>query len=52
MTKEEINKKIEALETADFYLQMKDHWSLSDYNQHGEYRDKIDELKKMLEVQK
>ena len=52
MTKEEINKKIEALETADFYLQMKDHWSLLDYDRHEGYLDKINELKKMLEVQK
>ena len=50
MTKEDIIKEIDALETQLFFLNMKDTWSGDDYETERKYERRIKELKKELEV--
>ena len=49
MAREEIIKKIDNLETEQFYLKMKDHWSSNDFDYDRELYYQIRELKKALE---
>ena len=49
MTKEEIIKEIDRLESIKFLLDMKDHWEPSDYGASSSYNNRIKELKKQLE---
>ena len=49
MTIAEIKEKIDKLESANFYLQMKDMWSASDYATDREQKIAIRKYKKMLE---
>lgn len=49
MTKEEIKKRIENLKDAEFYLQMKDRWSNTDFETSRKYNEEIIRLKKLLE---
>lgn len=43
-----IKKEIDALESSDFYLQMKDHWNNDDFHTHDVYRERIRQLKILL----
>ena len=45
---EEIRKRIDELETADFYLQMKDMWSQEDFDTHDAYYREVKALKEKL----
>jgi protein-arginine kinase activator protein McsA len=49
MTEEEAKRKVVRLKNNLFYLQMKDHWTMADYEQADEYRDEIRNLEKMIE---
>ncbi len=49
MAREEIIKKIDELETEQFYLKMKDHWTSNDFNHDRKLYYQIRELKKALE---
>lgn len=49
MTREEIEKKIEDLETKIFYNLMADHWSTEDFEYDRKLRGEVLELKKILE---
>lgn len=46
---DEIKKEINRIEQADFMLQMKDHWSNSDYETSNKYREEVRALEKELE---
>ena len=48
LTKEMIEREIDELETSDFYVQMKDHWSPDDYRIHDAYQNRIRELREKL----
>ena len=48
MSKETIEQKIKEIERKDFYLQMKDRWSLQDYIQHDNWMYEKQQLIKML----
>ena len=50
MAREEIMKKIDELETKQFYLKMKDHWTSDDFNYDRKLYYQIRELKKALEA--
>ena len=49
MMREEILKKIEEVEKAMFYLEMKDGWSAEDFWAKARYENNIKELKAQLE---
>ena len=49
MTREEMIKKIDELETEQFYLKMKDYWTSNDFEHDRELYYRIRELKKALE---
>ena len=49
MTREEIMKRIDELETEQFYLKMKDYWASNDFEHDRELYYQIRELKKALE---
>ena len=48
MTKEQINKQIEALEERKFYLNMKDRWNREDYKKNDDLNKQLRELKEEL----
>lgn len=48
MTREEIEKRIDELESDNFYLQMKDMWNGDDYERDRKQKQKIKEYKQML----
>lgn len=48
MTRQEIEAKIEELETREFYLKMKDFWSRSDFDYNDKLHREIRELKEQL----
>ena len=48
MTKNEILKRIDELETKKFYLAMEDHWTARDFAKNDEYFNEIQKLKAML----
>lgn len=52
MTRTEILNKIDELETARFYLAMKDHWNREDFARDNELFKEIMTLKEMLNVEK
>lgn len=49
MTKQEIQNKIEELETRKFYNNMVDRWTYENYMIDTELREKIKKLKEMLD---
>ncbi len=49
MTRQEIEKRIDEIKTAEFFLQMKDRWSRADFDLSDKHHREIMELKKMLE---
>ena len=50
MTRQEIEARIEELETREFYLKMKDRWSRSDFDYNDKLHREIRELKEQLKV--
>ena len=44
----EIKREIDEIESSDFYLQMKDHWSNDDFRIHETYQKRIRELREKL----
>ena len=52
MTRTEILNKIDELETARFYLAMKDHWNREDFARDNELFNEIRALKEMLDIEK
>ena len=48
MTRQEIEARIEELETRDFYLKMKDRWNRSDFDLSEKLHREIRELKEQL----
>ena len=44
-----INTEIEKIEREIFMLEMKDHWSSSDYFRKNELRSKLNELRKQAQ---
>ena len=50
MDRLEIEAMIDKLESAKFFLDMKDMWSAEDYQTHNKYVSEIAKLKKELEV--
>lgn len=49
MTRTEIIKRIEELETKRFYLAMADHWGTEDYRLDRQWANEIKELKTRVE---
>ena len=49
MTTQEIEKKIDEIKTAEFFLQMKDRWNRADFDLSYKHDREIRELEKMLE---
>jgi len=49
LTLEELKEHLDAIETSDFYLQMKDMWSQQDYKTHDIYYKKRKELLRLIE---
>jgi hypothetical protein len=52
MTRTEILNKIDELETARFYLAMKDHWTREDFARDTEHHTEMRALKEMLNIEK
>ena len=52
MTRTEILNKIDELETARFYLAMKDHWNREDFARDAKWCEEVMALKKVLDVKK
>ena len=48
MTKAEIEKRIDELETQRFYLAMKDRWNADDYRTDNKWFNELLDLKKKL----
>lgn len=48
MTREEMQKRLETLETRSFYLAMKDHWDRKDFELDTKMFNEMLELKKAL----
>jgi rRNA maturation endonuclease Nob1 len=48
LTPEMIKREIDEIESSDFYLQMKDHWSNDDFRIHDTYQKRIKELREKL----
>ena len=48
LTPEMIKREIDEIESSDFYLQMKDHWSDDDFHIHDTYQKRIRELREKL----
>lgn len=48
LTPEMIKREIDEIESSDFYLQMKDHWSNDDFRIHETYQKRIRELREKL----
>jgi rRNA maturation endonuclease Nob1 len=48
LTPEMIEREIDEIESSDFYLQMKDHWSNDDFRIHDTYQKRIKELREKL----
>ena len=48
LTPEMIEREIDEIESSDFYLQMKDHWSNDDFRIHETYQKRIKELREKL----
>lgn len=48
MNRVEVKAKLEELEKADFYLQMKDHWSNADFTLHDQNLNQIKFYKNIL----
>ena len=48
MTRKEILDRIDEIETARFYLAMKDHWNREDFEQDGNLFEEWAELKRKL----
>lgn len=48
LTPEMIEREIDEIESSDFYLQMKDHWSNDDFRIHETYQKRIRELREKL----
>jgi rRNA maturation endonuclease Nob1 len=48
LTPEMIKREIDEIESSDFYLQMKDHWSNDDFRIHDTYQKRINELREKL----
>lgn len=48
LTPEMIKREIDEIESSDFYLQMKDHWSNDDFRIHDTYQKRIRELREKL----
>ena len=44
-TLDQLKEELDSIETSDFYLQMKDHWSQEDFHTHDVYNMKIYNLK-------
>lgn len=49
MSREDIEKKIKNLESSQFFLAMKDHWSPNDFSKDNHYTSEIRRLKQELE---
>lgn len=49
MTKQEMVKRIEELDRAQFELMMKDYWNAEDYKLDRYYTQEIDKLRKAVE---
>ncbi len=49
MSREEIEGKIKNLESSQFFLAMKDHWSSSDFSKDNHYTSEIRKLRQELE---
>ena len=47
-TLDQLKEELDSIETSDFYLQMKDHWSQEDFHTHDVYQRKITELKAQI----
>jgi hypothetical protein len=47
-TLEELKEELDAVESSDFYLQMKDMWSQQDYKIHDIYYKKRKELQRLI----
>lgn len=48
MTRQEIEKKIDEIETREFYLQMKDRWDRHDFELSRKHDEEVRKLKEML----
>jgi uncharacterized protein YneR len=48
MTLEDLKKCLERMETINFFLEMKDHWSHDDFTLSYKYHDVITYLKKKI----
>lgn len=48
MTREEITKRIEEIEHAEFMLQMKDYWDWKDRNRYFKYESEMSRLVRQL----
>ncbi len=47
-TREEMNKRLEQLETRAFYINMVDHWTREDRDMLAQVEKEIKEIKEML----
>lgn len=49
MSREDIEEKIKNLESSQFFLAMKDHWSSNDFSKDNYYTSEIRKLRQELE---